>query len=325
MPGWKKCSKKCLGTEQTDSPLIFKVAVANGSSSIGWCQKIQTQQNMKITRLTGAGCLGRCFLLAGATFGVLCSATAATFTVDIINYAYTPDPVTINVNDTVNWVWQGDYHSTTSVDGLWDSGVYNTGYTYSRTFTSPGSFPYYCTIHFFYGTINVQAVSVPPTVTITNPPDGTVLAAPATLTLTATAADADGRSPGVEFFQGATSLDTILEVPYSTVVSNLAAGDYTFSAVATDDNDLMATNSITVHVVAPGPIKVSAPFRGAGPAFQFNYSAIVGLTYVVDRAATLPHWTPVNTNQALTASVLFQDNGAAAVAAYYRVRLAPNP
>jgi plastocyanin len=41
----------------------------------------------------------------------------ATVTVDVINFAFNPDPVTIHVGDTVQWVWQADDHSTTSVAG----------------------------------------------------------------------------------------------------------------------------------------------------------------------------------------------------------------
>src|SRR5947209_3152311 len=60
-------------------------------------------------------------------------ALLATVNVDVINFAFNPDPVTINVGDTVHWVWQTDRHSTTSVAGSavsWDSGVHNTGFTF---------------------------------------------------------------------------------------------------------------------------------------------------------------------------------------------------
>src|SRR5262249_27397705 len=61
-------------------------------------------------------------------------ALLATVTVNIINFAFTPDPVNINVGDTVHWVWQSNNHSTTSatVNGVpqaesWNSGVLNLG------------------------------------------------------------------------------------------------------------------------------------------------------------------------------------------------------
>ena len=77
-------------------------------------------------------------------------ALPATVNVDVQNFDFNPDPVTIHVGDTVHWVWQGDDHSTTSVAGSaisWDSGVHNTGFTFDETFNQAGTFVYYCKIH----------------------------------------------------------------------------------------------------------------------------------------------------------------------------------
>ena len=54
------------------------------------------------------------------------------------------------MGDTVHWVWQSNFHSTTSVKGSaeqWDSGVLNSGSTFDHTFTHAGTFVYYCTVH----------------------------------------------------------------------------------------------------------------------------------------------------------------------------------
>ena len=77
-------------------------------------------------------------------------AVPSTVTVDVQNFDFSPDPVTINVGDTVHWVWDTNNHSTTSVAGSavsWDSGVHNTGFTFDETFNQAGTFVYYCTIH----------------------------------------------------------------------------------------------------------------------------------------------------------------------------------
>jgi plastocyanin len=77
-------------------------------------------------------------------------ALLATVTVHVQNFDFSPDPVTINVGDTVRWVWDTPDHSTTSVKGSavsWDSGVLNTGATFDETFNQAGTFVYYCTIH----------------------------------------------------------------------------------------------------------------------------------------------------------------------------------
>lgn len=63
---------------------------------------------------------------------------------------------TIFVGDTVQWIWQGNHHSTTSgscatgtcqPDAIWDSGIHDAPNTFSFTFTQAGSFPYFCRVH----------------------------------------------------------------------------------------------------------------------------------------------------------------------------------
>src|SRR6266571_3387217 len=82
------------------------------------------------------------------------------------------------------------------------------------------------------------------------PPNGAVFSAPATFALKASATDSDGTVTNVQFLQGASSLGNVTSSPYSIAVNNLTAGDYTFSAVATDNGGLKATNVVSVHVVA---------------------------------------------------------------------------
>ncbi|HEX4122668.1 MAG TPA: Ig-like domain-containing protein [Verrucomicrobiae bacterium] len=264
--------------------------------------------------------LGSALLLVGLAG----SAWAANIPVAITNYAFVPMSVNINVNDTVTWTWQTDDHSSTANSGLWDSGVYNTGYVYSYTFLATGDFPYYCIVHGFTGDVNVQVPSSPPTVTLTNPPSGATYSAPATIQLAATTLDTNGTVASVQFYEGANLLATQITGPYSLSVSNLAAGPYTFAAVATDTNGLSATNSVSVQVVTPVTTTITAPQRVLG-TFQFNYAASPGLTYVVQRAVTLPSWVPIYTNPATSGTVLFQDPSAPTNTAYYRVMRIPNP
>jgi FtsP/CotA-like multicopper oxidase with cupredoxin domain len=74
------------------------------------------------------------------------------------------DPVTlmINAGDTVTWKWDdSDFHTVSSDTGVWDSGVHSGGppfATFSRTFATPGTFPYHCNVHgpSMHGTITVM-------------------------------------------------------------------------------------------------------------------------------------------------------------------------
>ena len=270
----------------------------------------------------------RLALYGVAACAICCSplALANVANISIVNFAFTPSSVTINVNDSVKWTWAGSPHSTTSDTGLWESGVQGTGATFTHTFASPGSFPFHCSVHpFMTGTITVQSAGMPPTVMISNPTNGSVFAAPATVTLTATASDSDGSVTNVEFFQGTVSLGNVANSPYSVSVPNLDAGNYMFSAVATDNAGSTATNSVMVRVVSPAPITLSAPQKLSTTSFQFNYSATIGLSYVVERSADLSQWVARSTNTASSSSEVFLDQNASNNAGFYRVQLLPNP
>jgi plastocyanin len=96
------------------------------------------------------------------------------------------DQANINVEPgtTVTWVQSGDNaHTTTSYDGLWDSGMIEGGTdgTFSFTFEEPGTYDYFCIPHESMGMIG--------SVTVTG---GTATASP---TATATALADTGGPP----------------------------------------------------------------------------------------------------------------------------------
>jgi hypothetical protein len=103
----------------------------------------------------------------------------------------------------------------------------------------------------------------PPMVTITTPTNGTVLTAPASFSLGATASDGDGSVSQIQFFNGGASLSVDTTNPYSVAVSSLAAGSYTLSAVATDNQGAKATNSVGIVVNNPPTAAITSPANGA--------------------------------------------------------------
>ena len=113
--------------------------------------------------------------------------------------------------------------------------------------------------------------------------------------------------------------------PYSVSVRNLAAGSYTFSAVAVNNAGSTVTNKITLSVIVPAPIGLSAVQEISSARFQFDYSATIGLSYVVQRSLDLTHWTALSTNTAAASSVVFADQNATENRWFYRVWLLPNP
>ncbi len=285
---------------------------------------------------------------AGLAVGVMLlthslAGVAATVTVFVGNTnlaglaadVFVPPSTNINQNDSVVWVWEGLHHSSTSgtngvSSGLWDSTVTNAPHSFTNTFSTPGNFSYYCQTHVsigMTGLISVAAVDLPPTVSITNPPAGATFSAPASFILAATAFSSGGTVTNVQFFQGATSLGNVATSPYSVPVNNLSAADYSFSAVAADNAGLTATNSITIHVVTPVTIVLSAPRFLSPTDFRFNYTANTGLSYIIQRASdlSLGNWTTLSTNMATGSPMLFDDPTLSGSPAYYRVGLLPNP
>ncbi|MGH6631282.1 MAG: Ig-like domain-containing protein, partial [Burkholderiales bacterium] len=94
------------------------------------------------------------------------------------------------------------------------------------------------------------AANAAPTVNLTSPANGATFTAPATIVLTADAQDSDGTVAQVEFFQGATLLATDTSAPYTFTLTNVAAGAYSFTARATDNQGASTTSaavSVTVN------------------------------------------------------------------------------
>ncbi|MBI2393334.1 MAG: hypothetical protein HYV09_27370 [Deltaproteobacteria bacterium] len=66
---------------------------------------------------------------------------------------FAPSNLTIKVGDTIEWVWKESGHtvtegtSCTAKSGGFDSGLQNTGFTFSRTFSTAGTVDYFCIPH----------------------------------------------------------------------------------------------------------------------------------------------------------------------------------
>ncbi len=68
--------------------------------------------------------------------------------VRVDNFTFGPETLTVPVNSTVSWVNKDDIpHVIASNDGLFKSKALDTDQSFSYTFTKPGTYPYYCSIH----------------------------------------------------------------------------------------------------------------------------------------------------------------------------------
>src|SRR5207247_2501167 len=162
------------------------------------------------------------------------ASSAATFTVNMSGFQFVPRDLTVNAGDTVTWVNQ-DFtgHDTTSgtngvPSGLWHSPLFGNGGSFSFPFNVPaGYYGYYCTPHWatfdMVGSITVVAANVPPSVAITNPPNGAIFSAGDNIIIQASASDSDGSVARVDFSVNSNLVGSATNAPYSFTLNNVAA------------------------------------------------------------------------------------------------------
>jgi hypothetical protein len=116
-----------------------------------------------------------------------------------------------------------------------------------------------------------QTSTTPPTITLTSPADKSTYAAPATMSLAATAVANGHTITEVRFFNGGTLLGEDIAAPYTLTWSNVSAGTYSVSAALVfDATNTLTTTPVSVSVAAPPPSNgasfaadsgnISAPF-----------------------------------------------------------------
>jgi plastocyanin len=74
--------------------------------------------------------------------------SSANADVQIDNFRFGPQTVTVSVGATVTWTNRDDTpHTVVSTDGVFKSKVRDTDEKFSYTFTKSGKYPYYCSVH----------------------------------------------------------------------------------------------------------------------------------------------------------------------------------
>jgi PKD repeat protein len=116
-----------------------------------------------------------------------------------------------------------------------------------------------------------------PVATLTEPADGATFTAPAAITLSATASDADGNLNRVEFYRGSTFIGSDATAPYSITWTNAAAGSYTLTARAVDDAEAWAS-STTVRVTVTPPSNSAPTVSLTSPLDDANFTAPATIT-----------------------------------------------
>lgn len=126
-------------------------------------------------------------------------------------------------------------------------------------------------------TLNVTVGNTPPAVSLTSPANNTAFTAPATVSLAATASDVGGSIAKVEFFNGATLIQSVTTSPYTFSWTNVAAGTYTITAKATDNGNLSTTSTAATITVGSGNTAPTVSLTSPANNATFTAPASVSL------------------------------------------------
>lgn len=135
-------------------------------------------------------------------------------------------------------------------------------FRYLRYICGPGGVGNVAEIRFH----GAEVISNPaPTVSITSPANNATFTAPASITINATAADANGTVSNVQFYYGTTLIGSDATAPYSITWPSVAVGTYSITARATDNQGAVTTStaiSVTVNN-APPTVSITSPANNA--------------------------------------------------------------
>ena len=108
-------------------------------------------------------CVVTALAVAALAAGALASqgAPAADAGVQIDQYAFLPQRITVKPGTTVTWTNDDDdSHTVASSSKLFKSKALDTGDKFSFTFTTPGRYDYFCSLHpHMTGAVVVEAAS----------------------------------------------------------------------------------------------------------------------------------------------------------------------
>jgi len=102
----------------------------------------------------GAAALSAILSLAALSSPVVAAQASSTApvpagpTIKIDNFVFGPGALTVSVGTTVTWINQDDIpHTVVADDKSFKSKVMDTDERFSFTFTKPGEFGYFCSLH----------------------------------------------------------------------------------------------------------------------------------------------------------------------------------
>jgi len=149
------------------------------------------------------------------------------------------------------------------------------------------------------GTVTTSAAVV----SLTGPADGAQITSPDSFILTADAADADGSIAKVEFYNGATLLGTATTAPYSHTWIHVPVGNYSLTAIATDNlGGQTSSSAIGVTAIAnvPPAVSLTGPANGTTATVPGSFTLTATATSSTSAVAKVDFYAIDNATNAST-------------------------
>ncbi|MEJ7683883.1 MAG: Ig-like domain-containing protein [Segetibacter sp.] len=186
---------------------------------------------------------------------------------------YEADATVTNPDDSIRFVFNASQVSkTVSLNGNYVDAKNNK---YPNTITLQ---PYASAVLIS----NEGIQNTAPTVSITSPAAAATFDAPASVTISAVADDADGTISKVEFYNRDTLLGTVAESPYTFTWNNVPAGSYTITAKATDNSSLVSTSAAVAISVISANVSPSVRIISIGTSTTLGSPSSVTITAAAD-------------------------------------------
>lgn len=188
-----------------------------------------------------AALLASTLSIAGLVAGAGSAAAAVTVDVTLGNSFFSPQTVNIQVGDTVRWTNNVGFHSVTADDNSFEKAASSSPWTFTHTFSTPGTFGYHCSVHGFvgggmFGTVVVGGAA---------PQAGSLRFSQASYSVNENAGTATITVQRVDGDDGAVSVDYAASAGSATAGADFTATSGTLSWADNDDT----SKSFTVTVI----------------------------------------------------------------------------
>ena len=169
--------------------------------------------------------------------------------------------------------------------------------------------------------IDIDRITIPPSVALTGLPANPAYLHTDSITLTATAADADGNVSRVEFWAGNVKLGQDTTAPYSWSWNGpLATGGHLLKTIAYDNEGRVTTSSIISVAVMPLKLDFTGFSSNGAPMLHTQIPA--GRNYTVSYTEDLKIWHPLQSSTANGQTLDLLDP-AAGTRRFYQLRVEP--